>query len=126
MTTTKDPIITVRSTMKNKDSKGRDVLVLYIGGEGERNEGQLDLLIAALTAAKNNPSGVKLKIHTEQKEYNGRKFDSSFFFVAPVSDAPGGAARGAPQRFTTRKPEAAPAADVSAKVQAFKSTQVKG
>jgi hypothetical protein len=102
MERTKDPIITVRSTMRSKDSKGRDVITLYIGGEGERNEGQVDTLIAALTALKTSPKGVKLKIHTEKKEYEGRAFDSSFFFVGGVQD--GAAGRAAPRTF---KPVAA-------------------
>jgi hypothetical protein len=124
MVTTKDPIITVRSTMRNKDSKGRDVLVLYIGGEGERNAGQIDTLIAALTAAKANPSGIKLKIHTEKKEHNGRAFDSSFFFVASVNEAPSG--RG-PVTFREKTPATTQApAETASAVAKFRSQQLKG
>ncbi len=116
ITREKDPIITVRSTMKGKDSKQRDVLTLYIGGEGERNVGQVDTLIAALVAAKDNPAGVKLKIHTEQKEYNGRTFDSSFFFVSVVGDAPGRPTQ--PRAF---KPVAAAGGDTADRIAKLKA-----
>ncbi len=115
-TRTKDPIITVRSTMKGKDSKGRDVLTLYIGGEGERNVGAVDTLIDALNALKGSQKGLKLKIHTEQKEYEGRKFDSSFFFVGEVQDAPGQRSS-APRTF---KPVAA-AADTADRIAKLKA-----
>lgn len=115
----KDPMVTFRSTMKKKNSKGGDWLVLYM------NQEQAGLLAEQIMANIENPKGVKLDIHTNKKEHEGRTFDSSIAFVKAVQDmgAPG-ASTGGGNRF---KP--APKLtqeDMKKKMEALKAAQVKG
>lgn len=107
----KDPIINVRATSRLTDLKGRDVFEVKIGGKNERDAGQIDALINALVAIKENPNGVKLKFYTQKKEYQGRQFDSTFFFVAPVQEGGFGPRAAAPagQRYKTTPVVAQPA-----------------
>lgn len=115
----KDPIISVRSTQRGKDKAGRDVLTLYIGGGdpnsqyAESNAAQVDALISALESIRGNPGGIKLKIHTTQKNEGGRTFDSSFFFVSAVGEKPG-MSRG-PIRAVPKTNVAAVAADLKSR-----------
>lgn len=99
----KDPLIAVRSTVRGKNSKGGDRLTLYISQEvaGE--------LLAVLSQLKDETRGVKLDIHTNKKEYEGRSFDSSFFFVKAVQEGRAGSSAGgapAPTRFKPKAPVA--------------------
>jgi hypothetical protein len=117
MEKTKDPIIGFRSVVRGKDSKGRDVLKLYVGGDAQRGNEVLDTLIEALIANRDNPRGVNLTIHVGKKEHEGRTFDSAFAFVKPTQDAPMG--RGRPMAT-----EGA-ATTTAAAYNSFKSKQVK-
>lgn len=76
----KDPMILFRNTTRGKNAKGGDRLQLYLNTE------QAVALVEALTACLENPKGVKIDLHTSQKEYQGRAFDSTIAFVKPVSE----------------------------------------
>lgn len=77
---TKDKLLSARSTIRKKDSKGRDVITVYFTPE------VVEDMIAALEATRANPKGAKLTLHTGKKEHEGRSFDSTFGFVKGVDD----------------------------------------
>jgi hypothetical protein len=93
--------------VRKKDSKGRDVLTVYLSAE----EAQTLLSEAAAAAERGGEKGIKLTFHTGQKEagQTGRKFDSTFFFVKEVQErsangAPNGAATTS-RKFVPRTPK---------------------
>lgn len=76
----KDPVIFFRSVVLSKDKKGWDRSQLYLDKE------QATKLIESITAQLENPTGVKLDLHTGEKEWQGRKFISGYTFVKPVEE----------------------------------------
>jgi hypothetical protein len=120
----KDPLINVRSTNRAKDTKDRDIFEVKIGGKSERDQHQVQALIDALLAIKDNPNGVKLKFYTQKKEYNGRQFDSTFFFVAPVQEGAFGSYGAKPQTKTVVKPAPTYGTDVKAAAASLKKPAI--
>lgn len=86
MEPSKDVLIAARSTIRKKDTKGRDVLTVYFTPE------VVEQIITCLEATRGNEKGAKMTFHTGKKEHEGRSFDSTFGFVKAVSE--GGAAFG--------------------------------
>lgn len=84
----KDPLISFRSVMLGKNKKGGDRIQLYLGGHtDERGNEVIKTLIEALTAGLENPRGVKLDLHVNDRESeDGRTFKSAFGFVKQVED----------------------------------------
>lgn len=78
-------MVTFKTTIRGKNSKGGDRLQLYLNPEMTR------VVIDALTATLENDTGAKLDIHTSVKTTNegGRKFDSSIAFVKPIQPKEG-------------------------------------
>lgn len=108
-----------RTTVRGKDSKGRDVLKVYLTQE------DVAVMIGELTAQLENPKGAKIVIHTDKKTAEGtnRHFDSSFGFVSGVEENGRTAPGAAPARFV---PKAAPAKATSASVaKAINSAKVE-
>lgn len=83
MELSKDKLIAARSTIRKKDSKGRDVLTVYYTPE------VVEDIIACLEATRGNAKGAKMTFHTGKKEHEGRSFDSTFGFVKEVSEGGG-------------------------------------
>lgn len=81
---TKDPLIKVRTVIRGKNSKGGDRFQLYIGGDKNEGNAPLDAFIECLEALRDNPKGIKIDLHINKKEYQGRTFDSAFAFVKAV------------------------------------------
>lgn len=108
MERSKDPILGFRSVIQGQNKKGGDRIQLYLGGHtDERGNQAIQQLIDSLTEALNNPKGVKLDIHIQDKTTNdgSRTFKSAFGFVKPVEDGPGGQqAAAAPKRFVPKAP----------------------
>lgn len=75
----KDVMIVTKSTTRSKSDKGDRLQVSLTRDEVPK-------LIAALEALKDNERGVKLDAHIRVKEYQGRTFDSTFFFVKPIQE----------------------------------------
>lgn len=98
----KDPLLTARSTIRGKDSKGRDLLKVYINPETAQQ------LIDIISQNLENPRGVKLTFHTEKKQsQQGRQFYSTFFFANGVEDREGTVAPAQPvTRFKPKGPVA--------------------
>jgi len=97
----KDEMIKVRSTIKGKNSKGGDRTQYYLTPEDTQ------VLINELTASLNTPQGqekgVKLDLHTNEKQADdGRKFLSSFGFVKSVGEGVGGSRAQAPRKFAPK------------------------
>lgn len=94
----KDPMILTKATKRETNAEGKLRVQLSL----EPN--QVTALIDALVAQQASPRGVKLDVHVKAKEYQGRTFDSGFFFVKPI-EAPGaggfGGAGGAAKTFPT-------------------------
>jgi hypothetical protein len=78
----KDPMILTKATKRETNAEGKLRVQLSL----EPN--QVASLIEALQAQLASPRGVKLDVHVKAKEYQGRTFDSGFFFVKPI-EAPG-------------------------------------
>lgn len=100
----KDPMISFRSVMQGQNKKGGDRIQLYLGGESERGNEQIETLIAALQAELENPKGVKLDIHINDRTTNdgSRTFKSAFGFVKAVEERPGQGTQAAPKRFVPK------------------------
>ena len=83
----KDPMILFRNTIRGKNSKGGDRTQLYLGGDKEAGNAQIQALIDVLLAGLSNERGVKLDFHTSQKvAQGGRSFESTICFVKPVGE----------------------------------------
>lgn len=111
----KDPMVTFRSTVRGKNSKGGDRTQLYLNLE------MANLLISEITKGLSDPLqlGVKLDIHTSKKIAQGtnREFDSTICFVKPVQEASSGGRSFAPRA----NPQAVQAQTFS-QVEQFKKT----
>jgi hypothetical protein len=86
MERTKDPMVKFRSVIRGKNSKGGDRFQLYIGGNQETGNADLETFIQVLQEQLGNPKGAKVDLHISQKEYEGRKFDSAIAFVKATGD----------------------------------------
>lgn len=90
-------MVLARATKRGKNSKGGDFVSLYLSAE------ETDKLITAATreAASDPGKGLKLTVHTNVKDHEGRKFDSSFMFIKVVGDAPN-TAPASPKKFVPK------------------------
>lgn len=100
---TKDTMVTFRSTIAGKNSKGGDRTQLYLTQE------QAQTLIDELSAHITNDLGVKIDLHVSERtaKETGRKFKSAIAFVKavqPQSGGFGGAQASAPKKFQAKKP----------------------
>lgn len=117
MERTKDKLLVFRSTIRKKDSKGRDVITVYMTPEAVEDA------IACLEASRGNPKGAKITIHTGKKEHEGRSFDSSFGFIKGCENN-GSAAPGAstPGRFVPKtQAKAASVAERDSKISSLRA-----
>lgn len=96
---TKDPLISFRSVMIGKDSKGADRYQLFLTSEEASN------LANALGDSLDNERGVKLDIHIGDRQTNdgSRTFKSAYTFVKKVQEGPGGFGASASQAATPKK-----------------------
>lgn len=75
----KNELINYRSTIRGKDSKGRDRYQFYL------DQQEIPKVIEELTKSLDNERGAKLTFHVETKITDtGTKFDSTFGFVSIV------------------------------------------
>lgn len=110
---TKDYMYKFRSTIRNKDSKGRDVIKVYLNPE------EVQQAINDLTAALESPRGANIVIHTEKKQSEqGRAFDSSFGFIKVTQDVAGARGGATPTKFAPKAK--ADTAKVAASIRAAK------
>jgi len=96
---TKDTLFSFRSTIRGKDSKGRDRNTFYLDKEHVME------FAKAVAAAKDNEGGVKLIFHTGKKIHgeSGRSFDSTFGFVKLVQAKSENSSQGSYQPKTSPK-----------------------
>lgn len=108
MERSKDTMLLAKNTIRGKDSKDRDTLKVYLTAE------QAEILATTVSEAiaAGGERGINFVFHTGKKDYQGRSFDSTFFFVKGTQDraafgaggSPGGAA--APKKFVPKKVQA--------------------
>ncbi len=106
----RDPMITFRSVIRGKNSKGGDRTQLYLNREN------IPSLLEVLTANQNNEEGVKFDLHISKKEYEGRSFDSAIAFVKAVE----GSSKSTKSKFVPKTGEA-----TADKIAQLKAAQIK-
>lgn len=76
----KDRLFSFRNTIRDKDSKGRDRLQVYLNQEDVAD------MVSTLQSIATNEKGIKFIFHTEVKTAaeSNRQFDSTFGFVKAV------------------------------------------
>src|SRR5688572_18074252 len=112
----KDVKIQLKGARHTQDRAGNDRSVLGMTTE------QATALYNGLGAIleKDPQRGVNLDIHFTTPEYEGRTFDSGYFFVKEIGEPPG-QGTGAPTKFAPKAPTGTAA--VKGRVEAFKKAQ---
>jgi hypothetical protein len=108
-----DPLFSGKSTSIGQDSKGRARLTVSVTQE------EAVKIVETLTGLLDNPRGIKFDFHTGEKQWEGKTFLSTFFYVKAVQDP---ATFTKPVSFNTKPKEAF---DVQEKIKKMKEAMGK-
>ncbi len=79
----KNELINYSTTVVSKDKKARDVLKVYL-----KKPEDIANFKAEFAKAEALGNGIRITFHTEDKQYDGRTFKSTFGFVGSIQARP--------------------------------------